>query len=105
MLVRRRTEESELEREEFERLVSEMEPLGFTRSAEVSRYIRDNKLGKRYPHISGCLTMSMKGREWSFDGGISQSWYAALCRRFGLDGRYSGARVERFVSYSTMRAD
>lgn len=49
--------------------------------------------------------MSMKGREWSFDGGISQSWYAALCRRFGLDGRYSDARVERFVSYSTMRAD
>lgn len=49
--------------------------------------------------------MSMKGREWSFDGAISQSWYAALCRRFGLDGRYSGARVERFVSYSTMRAD
>lgn len=48
--------------------------------------------------------MSMKGREWSFDGGISQSWYAALCRRFGLDGRYSGACVERFVSYSTMRA-
>lgn len=49
--------------------------------------------------------MSMEGREWSFDGGISQSWYAALCRRLGLDGLYSGARVERFVSYSTMRAD
>lgn len=104
MLLHRRNEESDLERKEFERLVSEMKPLGFSCSAELSRYIRDNKLGNRYPHISGCLTMSMEERKWSFDGGISKLWYAALCRRLGLGGRYSGARVERFVSYSNMRA-
>lgn len=88
-----------IEQEEFEKLVAEMKPLNFRTSGQLSRYIKENRLGRRYPHISGFLTMGYEGREWEFEGGISRRWYRELCVRLNLSNQCSGAEVIGFRSY------
>lgn len=92
-----------VELEEFERLVEDMKPLGFTSSSELSAYIRNNHLGFNYPNIAGCLKMGLNGNEWDMDGGIDKRWYGMLCRRLNLTNQCSGARVLDFTSYGQMR--
>lgn len=87
---------------EFQALVAEMKPLGFTKSAEVSRYIIQHRLGNKYQHISGVLTMEQDGDQWDFQGGFPPKVYARLCDELGLGNQGSAARPVDFVPFSDL---
>jgi len=91
--------QQQIEDNEFEQLVAEMTPLGFTHSSQVSSYIMRNKLGYKYKNISGIVTMAQDGREWDFKGGFPPSVYAKLCSKLDLDNEGSHARVVDFNSF------
>lgn len=91
-----------IEETEFQNLVNEMRPLGFVESSEVSKYIINNHLCDRYPHISGCAQMSSGYCSWRFNGAIAPRYYARLCSALNLSDKRSGARVQRFSSYASM---
>lgn len=93
----------EIEEEEFQRLVREMAPLGFTQSAQVSNYIVQNQLGHRYPHIAGIGKMERGADRWDFEGAISRRHYARLCSVLQLSDRRSGAVLADFTSYADQR--
>lgn len=90
----------ELQEEEFQRLVNEVAPLGFTQSAEVSNYILNNHLEDRYPHISGIGTFNLEARAWKMKGAISPRFYARLCSALGLSDRRSGAVLTDFSTFA-----
>jgi len=92
----------EIESSEFEQLVSEMMPLNFTSSSEVSLYIMRNKLGFKYKNISGILTMAQDGKEWGFRGGFPPNIYARLCSRLGLHNKGSRAKAIHFESFKSI---
>ena len=91
----------QIEEEEFQRLVNEMTPLGFTQSSEVSKYIQNHQLWDQYPHISGCARMSLGWDSWRFNGAIAPKYYARLCQVLNLGDKGSGARVVDFTSYAS----
>lgn len=95
---------SAVEAKEFSALVREIDGLGFTRSSEVSQYIVRNKLGQKYPHISGVVTMRAQGRDWEFVGGFPSHIYARLCQQLGLTSNGSYAQVVRFKPFSQIAA-
>jgi len=88
--------QQQIEDNEFEQLVAEMTPLGFTHASEVSSYIRENKLGRKYKNISGVVIMEQEGRIWDFNGGFPKDIYARLCSKLNLDNEGSHARVVGF---------
>lgn len=88
------------EKREVDALVAMFQDLHFTRSAQVSNYIRAHKLGFKFPHISGYLELTRGGDDtWEFEGGIKPKFYAAVCQRLHLDDNRSDARVTGFESY------
>lgn len=89
---------------EFNALVKEMRPLGFTQSAQVSEYIVKNKLCMKYKHLSGYLAMEHDGSQYVFVGGIEDKYYARLCCALGLGNKESGARVIGFTSFADAAA-
>lgn len=89
---------------EFDALVKEMRPLGFTQSAQVSEYIVKNKLCMKYKHLSGYLDMEHDGSQYVFVGGIEDKYYARLCCALGLGNKESGARVIGFTSFADAAA-
>ena len=96
-------DQEHLEEQEYSRLITKMRPLGYSSSSEVSRYIRRNRLGDKYPNISGMLEIEASEESWVFDGGISPRYYARLCNDLGLGNEGSGARARRFTSYRSLR--
>lgn len=88
---------------EVERLVALFRGMGFTRSAQISRYIREHRLGLQFPNISGFLELTRDDNgfvdTWEFDGGIKPKFYAEVCNRLNLYNRGSRARVTGFESY------
>ena len=95
---------TEDEESEVSELVAEFSSMGFTSSAEVSRYIRDHNFGCRYPNISGFLELTKENDigdvdTWEFEGGIKPKFYREICRRLELGNNGSGARVTGFESY------
>ncbi|OAV45063.1 cold-shock protein [Lewinella sp. 4G2] len=91
-----------LENEQFEMLVAELKTKGFRKSADVSNYIVTNRLGKKYSHISGILTMQNSRDSWKFEGGFPPSIYAKLCRRLGLGNNGSDSRVVDYTLYKDL---
>jgi cold shock CspA family protein len=91
-----------LKQREFCALVDEVRAHGFTHSHEVSAYIVANKLGFKYPNVSGVLEMQQAGRRWDFNGGIEPSVYARLCSALGLTNKGSAAVPVRFTPYSNV---
>lgn len=87
---------------ELVNLISEITPLGFTHSSQLSNHIKDHQLGYKYPNISGIVTMQREDREWDFKGGFPKNIYRILCKELNLDGRNSDARAVGFISYSDM---
>lgn len=85
---------------EFNALVEEVKPLGFTESAEVSRYIVSHSLAKKYRNLSGYLELRKDQSEYTFVGGIDKIYYARLCQVLGLGNRNSGAKVIGFTSFA-----
>lgn len=85
-------------------LISEVEELGFTCSSELSRYIRENRLGYKYRHISGIVTMENNRNTWQFKGGFPPNIYRIVCNILDLGNRGSYARVVGYQSYSRRAA-
>lgn len=88
--------------EEFESLVEEVKSNGFTTSAQVSQFIIRNRLGQKYNHISGVLTMENDGSTWNFNGGFPPNIYAELCSRLNLSSNGSNSRVVDFKSFKDL---
>ena len=98
----RRWRKENIEHYEFEQLVSEMIPLKFTLSSQVSAYIMNNRLGYKYKNISGIVKMEQDGNIWNFDGGFPPRIYAKVCSRLGLNNKGSHARVVDFKSFNDL---
>lgn len=88
---------------EFEQLIMEMRSLGFTHSNQVSNYIKTRRLGCKYPHISGLVTMENDGGQWPFEGGFPKHIYARLCNELGLRSQGTTARAVKFVPFSDLK--
>ncbi len=85
--------------DELHQLVTEMRPLRFTHSKQLSKYIEKNQLGYRYPNISGIVIMEDGGTEWEFHGGFPPKIYRMICRELGLDNQGTSARAVRFTPF------
>jgi cold shock CspA family protein len=92
----------EIENKEFQQLIAEMKPLAFTHSSQVSSYIMRNKLGLKYKHISGVVTMEKDGNTWDFKGGFPPNIYAQICSALDLANNGSYARVVGFNSFNKL---
>ena len=92
-------EKLELEEAEYKALLEEVRPLGFTKSSQVSRYIRENNLKQKYGSISGYLAMNRCFDTWVFEGGINPKYYKRLCIDLGLENNNSGSSVAGFSPY------
>lgn len=88
---------------EFQALVEEMRPLGFTKSAQVSKYIIERQLWNKYSNISGILIMERDGDQWPFVGGFPPEIYARLCEALGLGNEGTSAKPVNFVSFSDLQ--
>lgn len=94
--------QQEIELKEFEQLIAEIKPLGFTHSSEVSSYIMQNRLGYKYKNISGIIEMELEGRTWQFKGGFPPIIYAQICSEIGLKNKGSYAKVVGFNSFKKL---
>ena len=74
-----------------------------TRSADVSHYIVEHRVQRKYSHIAGHLEMADQSSSWTYKGGISPKWYAYVCENLGVHKK--GARVQagKFTSYAQMQ--
>lgn len=95
-------EEMQKQKEEFELLIAEMEPKGFTMSAQVSNYIVRNRLGDKYKHISGVLEMTNGISSWKFNGGFPPEIYAMLCDRLNVVDKKTNSRVVDFTPFKDL---
>ena len=84
---------------ELARLIFDMSDLGFTLSSELSNHITRNNLGKRYPNISGIVTMKNNSDTWSYPGGFSKYIYRIVCQELDLRNNGSSARAVGFQAY------
>ena len=55
---------NELKGAEYKALLEEVRPLGFTKSSQVSNYIREHDLKQKYGSISGYLEMNRLFDNW-----------------------------------------
>ncbi|MDZ8257603.1 hypothetical protein [Nostoc sp. ChiQUE01b] len=85
--------------DELHQLLTEMRPLGFTHSGQLSKYIVRYQLGYRYPNISGIVIMEDGGTEWEFPGGFPPEIYTIICRELSLDNQRTSGRVKDFESF------
>ncbi|EGR1892436.1 hypothetical protein D3O61_12440 [Vibrio vulnificus] len=90
---------SDEEAREMELLVKEMRPYHFRTSKELSNHIVVNKLGNRYPTISGIAKMTNGYDVWNFDGGFPSGIYKIICNELGLRNQGTEARIVGFTSY------
>lgn len=97
-----RKAQEDIKEAEFKRLVEEMRPLGFAESKDVSRYIMDNRLGMKYPNISGVVKMARGADKWDFYGGFPPDIYARLCEELSLDDQGTLARAVGFDSFNEL---
>ena len=88
-----------IQKKEVEELVNFFKAKGFTKSYQISYYIQQNRIGYKFKHIAGYLTMSHGYNTWTFKGGIAPQFYGEICRRLGLTNKKSNSHVEGFKSY------
>lgn len=85
--------------DELHQLVTEMCPLGFTHSKQLSNYIVRHQLGYRYPSISGIVIMEDGGTEWEFPGGFPPDIYKMICIELDLANQGTSARPVGFTPF------
>jgi len=90
--------------DELYRLLKDMLPHNFTHSSQLSSYIIENKLGYKYPNISGIVRMANSKREWNFPGGISPGIYAIICDELELGNKGTEAIPIKFTSFKEMQS-
>ena len=93
---------SPVEIQELYRLVQEIQQRNFQYSSDLSRYIARNKLGFKYPNISGIVTMEGEGTSWKFKGGFPSKIYRLVCTILKLRSNGSRARATGFKSYASL---
>lgn len=89
----------EREAEELYQLLTEMRPLKFTRSKQLSNHIVKYRLGYKYPHISGIVRMQEAGQKWDFHGGFDTWMYKIICKELNLDNEGTPARPIGFTPF------
>jgi cold shock CspA family protein len=95
-------QQENIENTEFELLVAEMKSMGFTKSAEVSNYIIEKRLGDKYQNISGILEMMNEHSSWKFNGGFPPKIYRKLCENLNLGNNETDSRVVGFTSFKSL---
>ncbi|HDZ9271000.1 hypothetical protein [Vibrio cholerae] len=90
---------SKTEASELTALISEVETKGFKYSKELSNYIMDNQLKKKYPNISGVVKMEKLGEQWDFSGGFPKKIYGIVCSELGLSDQGTMAKAVGFKSF------
>lgn len=93
---------SAIEQEELELLIDEVSSKGFTESAQLSKYIVDNKLGYKYQNISGILEMQGDKHKWEFDGGFPPKIYREVCEALDLSNNRSKSSPVGFTPYKDL---
>jgi hypothetical protein len=88
------------EAQELINLLSEMRFLNFSNSGDLSDYIIENKLGYKYPNISGILTMTRGEDKWHFKGGFPKHIFKIICKELNLKHRESDAKPGNFTSFN-----
>ncbi|MBN3947371.1 MAG: cold shock domain-containing protein [Nostoc sp. NMS7] len=87
------------EADELHQLLTEMRPLNFTRSNQLSVYIVKHQLGYKYQYISGILRMRNADREWDFHGGFPPRIYKIICEELRLGNQGSYAEPGVFIPF------
>lgn len=90
---------TKLKADELHQLLTEMRPLNFTSSKQLSAYIVKQKLGYRYPNISGIVRMEEAGTQWDFPGGFPSGIYKVICRELGLNNEGTYAKAIKFTPF------
>jgi len=91
---------NETEMKELELLISDMKRKRFTYSKELSNYIITNKLGHKYPNISGKLTFQKGRDEWDLDGAFPTEIFNIVKKELGLRTQNSGAIPTKFTPFA-----
>lgn len=97
--IRKKHNLTKPEAEELVQLLKEMRPLNFIFSKRLSAYIVNNRLGYRYPNISGIVRMEESGREWDFNGGFPVRIYKIICYELELKNQGTDARPIGFIPF------
>lgn len=87
----------ETHKTELKNLINEMRSKKFKESKSLSAYIIKNKIGYKYPNISGRLLMEKNGEKWDFDGAFPTEIYTLICLALDLKSQKSGARALKFT--------
>jgi hypothetical protein len=87
------------EADELYQLLTEVRPLNFTRSKQLSAYIVKYCLGYQYQQISGILRMREAGTEWDFHGGFPPRIYAIVCEELKLSNQGTPAIAVEFTPF------
>ena len=93
---------SKIESEELLKLITDMKAMNFSSSGDLSNYIKRNKLGHKYPNISGIVTMTSGRDTWNFEGGFPSKIYAIVCKELQLKGKGTFAQVVGFKPYKDL---
>jgi hypothetical protein len=96
---------SRIEAKELCNLLADMAPLEFTRSKQLSNHIKENRLGRDYPNISGIVKMKKGDDEWDFEGGFPPKIYAILCGELGVSNEGTKARPVGFTPFEELYDD
>ena len=92
-----------LEADELHQLLTEMRPLDFKHSKQISAHIVRHKLGSKYQHISGILRMREAGTEWDFHGGFPPQIYRIICTELGLGRQGTHAEAVGFTPFKEVK--
>ncbi|MEM6755087.1 MAG: cold shock domain-containing protein [Cyanobacteria bacterium P01_C01_bin.38] len=90
------------EANELHQLLTQMRPLKFERSKQLSAYIVEHQLGCNYPNISGIVRMEEAGIEWDFHGGFPPDIYKIICRELYLNNQGTRARAVGFTPFESL---
>lgn len=90
------------EAKELSELLLFFQSKNYHTSKQVSDCIRANKLGNKFPNLSGILTMKNASDSWKFEGGIAPKFYAIVCSYLSLSGQNSDAKPVDFTPYKNI---
>lgn len=94
---------SKVAQQELYSLITEIEQLDFNTSSQLSYHISKNKLGYKYPNISGVITMKQQSNTWNFKGGFPPKIYRIICTALEMTSQGTTAKTVKFRSYASMR--
>lgn len=91
----------EEEADELEQLLAYIRSLKkkFIYSNRLSKYIVEHQLGRKYPNISGIVTMEDGSNQWKFYGGFDIKIYKIICEELDLKSQETSARPVDFTPY------